>query len=387
MRNGKKRIGTKVCMLVLNEFNPDPRILRQAQALAKAGYYVSVLALHKNGLPERERVNGVQARRIRLLSRRLPRTRAMQLIKFAEYALRAIPAIRKIGPSICHCHDLYALPVAYLIAKWDGVKLIYDSHELESAFPNPTWFRWISRQLEHFLIKRVDKVITVSDSIANELARQDGIEKPAVIRNIPDYVNMSGNNVIREVLGIAADRKIVLYQGALRSDRGLDKLIEAMRLLPGDVLLVLIGSGPAKAELKDLVETMGLEKRVRFMGRIPYDELLSYTSSADIGVHPMPNLSLNNYYSLPNKLFEYIMAELPVAVSNFPEMAKIVKQYGVGVVFDPGDVKDIARAINELLKDEQKYTQMKENAKRAKRILNWENESGKLLEIYEELLR
>ena len=377
----------KVCMLVLNEFTHDARILREARALVKAGYDVSVFALHKNGLPERERVNGVQVRRIRLGSRRLPKTRAIQLIKFTEYALRAIPAIRKMVPSICHCHDLYALPIAYLIAKWDGAKLIYDSHELESAFPNPTWFRWISRQLEHFLIKRVDKVITVSDSIANEMVKQDSIKKPAVIRNMPEYVDMTGGNRIKEVLGIAEDKRIVLYQGALRSDRGLDRLIEAMRLLPGDVLSVFIGSGPAEAELKGLVTTMGLETRVRFMGRVPYNELLSYTSSADIGICHIANTSLSYYYSLPNKLFEYIMAELPVAVSNFPEMAKIVEQYGVGVVFDPEDVKDIARAINELLEDREKYAQMKENTKRAKKVLNWENESRKLLEIYEELLR
>jgi len=377
----------RVCLIVFHEFTTDSRILRETKSLVDGGYKVSIFALHQDGLPEHEQVYGAEVHRIHLKSRGLPRRRIIQLIKYMEYLPKAFVAIREKAPSICHCYGLYALPVGYLISKWTGAKLIYDSPELESAFLNPAWFRWLSRQLEHFLIRRVDKVITVCDSIANELAKQDGIEKPTVVRNIPEYADIANSNKIREILHISRDKKIILYQGGLLPDRKLGTLVRAMPLINDEAILVFMGSGEARAELEKAIEEENLRPRVKFMDRVPPLDLLSYTSSADIGVCPRAKTSLNNYYSLPNKLFEYIMAELPVAVSNFPEMSKIVEQYGVGVVFDPEDVKDIARAINELLEDREKYAQMKENTKRAKKVLNWENESRKLLEIYEELLR
>lgn len=138
--------------------------------------------------------------------------------------------------------------------------------------------------------------------------------------------------------------------------------------------------------MTNLAESANLQERTFFIDEVSPEEILSYTSSADVGISPIENTCLSYYYCLPNKLFEYLMAGLPVAVSDFPEMAKIVKEYEVGEVFDPEDPQDIARAINAILRDEKKYQQYKENAKKASEVFNWENESKRLVNLYKELL-
>jgi len=162
--------------------------------------------------------------------------------------------------------------------------------------------------------------------------------------------------------------------------------VSAARYLDNAVV-VLIGDGNLKGELIRKVKEEDLEEKVKFIDAVPYEELLDYTMSADLGVHPVQNTCLSYYYSAPNKLFEYLMAGLPVAVSNFPDMRRIVENEGVGETFDPEDPKDIARVINNILNDEKKYNRRRRNAlKIAKERYNWEMESEKLLKIYESLV-
>jgi len=207
-----------------------------------------------------------------------------------------------------------------------------------------------------------------------------------VIKNVPNLFKTKKSNKLREKIGLVGDRrKIILYQGGIIKGRGLENLIVAMRYVKSPILIIM-GEGRIKKELKNLALNYKVSKRVFFVDAVPPKEVLFYACSANIGVAPIENINFSKYYCLPNKLFEYLMAGLPVAVSDLPEMAKIVKEYEVGEIFDPDDPKDIARTINEILKKKTKYNLMKDNIKKVVKVYNWENESTKLIKVYETLL-
>ena len=384
-----------VCMVVYSSFVNDARIIREAKTLVKSGYVVSVFALHQEGLAKNEEMHGFEVNRISLTFRKLPEYNIFQILKYFEFVVRCYFRTRKRNISICHCHNLEALLIGYLIVKSSRCKLIYDSHELWGDpqyifFTRPSYPKFvfsIQKRLEHFIMRRAHAIITVSDSIGEFIARENKVEKPYVIRNVHNLVNVRKLNKIREKIGMIDDkRKIILYQGELRRGRGLENLIVSMRRVDHAVL-VMLGDGAIKKELEELATRQMIEDRTFFMNEVSSEEVLSYTCSADVGIMPVEKVSLSYYYCLPNKLFEYLMAELPVAVSNFPEMARIVKKHKVGEVFDPAKPQDISRAINSLLNNEDRYQGCRSNTKKVNQIYNWENEEKKLLELYKDLLR
>jgi glycosyltransferase involved in cell wall biosynthesis len=189
---------------------------------------------------------------------------------------------------------------------------------------------------------------------------------------------------IREKLGLADNTPIIVYTGGYIHGRGLHNLVSSATYLDRGVL-VFIGWGVLEEKLKRMVKEKGLEKKVFFTEPVLPNELVAFISSASLGVVIYQNTSLNNYYACPNKLYEYVHAGLPVVSSNFPGLREIVDGYQLGQTFDPEDPKDIAAAINHTICDEKRYNDLKKNALQAAGLFNWENESQKLLALYEGL--
>jgi len=366
----------KVCMIAFSNFNRsmDGSKVRIAKTIANAGYNVAVLAIKDESTKEYEILDGMEVYRTK------------GNYKFTKFLKILLLALNQ-KPVVYHAFDLKTLPLAYLVSKINNSKLIYDSRELnvESVgYRNlPNILKFIMKMIEGFLIKHTAGIIVPSKPIADTLIKWYDTIKPTVVYNCPPYRKYSKTTVLRDILGIDKSKRIVLYQGIISYGRGLENLIEASKYMNKNTVVVLIGDGILKEKLMEYVNKKKLNNKVKFVNAVPYDELLNYTMSADIGVIPTQNICLNHYYSAPNKLFEYLMAGLPVAVSNFPEMKKIVEGYDVGVTFNPDDPKDIARAINTILSDDQMYLKMKKNAiKIAKKIFNWEKESKKILRLY-----
>jgi glycosyltransferase involved in cell wall biosynthesis len=380
-----KHQNKKVVMVVLNEFNNDPRVLREAKTLIEVGYKVFVIALHDKGLKEKETLDGIEVIRIPLKTRKLPTIRIVQVIKYIEFVLKSLYRFSKIRPRICHCHDLNTLPVGYLSKKILNTILIYDSGELESQrlSQESNWYKWINRRMEHFLINRADKVITVSEGIADYLMKQDGISRPVVIRNFPEPSKKINKLPQKDYFGFGKNYKIVIYQGGLTPGRGLISLVKAMKFLNRKIILFLFGDGPLVKELKKEIRQLNLENKVILKGWVEPNLLQELIPQADLGVVPFENISLNHYLALPNKLFEYVAAGLPMAVSDFPEMGGLVKRYKIGFTFDPDKPKDIAKAINNILLTKN-YNSFKKNVLKAKKLLTWEKEKQKLINLYKD---
>lgn len=380
-----------ICLIVLNSFVHDTRVLRQATALREAGYEVSVLALHEEGLPAREEMEEVHVIRIRIASRRVFEKTNIRLLRYLEFLFRCLWEIKTMRPVACHCNDLNTLPIGYLAKKLFGALCVYDSHELQSGKAgiedDPWWVRKGSRWLEHALIRRCDAVMTVGDKIADALALQDGIERPLVVRNIsqPQALPLSAEPQGAH-FGFPPEKRVVLYQGGVQVLRGLENLIESMTLLDPRIILMIVGDGPLRTTLERKVAELCLRDRVYFYGWAPPERLLALTAQADAGIVSSLNVGLSYYYTLPSKFFEYITAGIPVATSDFPEMSSLIKQYDIGAVFDPADSRDMARAIASLFQSPEQYLWLKENVRRAARELTWEKEKQKLIHLYRRLI-
>jgi glycosyltransferase involved in cell wall biosynthesis len=439
----------KVCMIVFNHFKNDARVLKEAYTLMDNGFKVKVFALYDPSVDFHENRKGLEIERIqidpihqRFLKKKKstptktsgtnkssetppaqsakpssPEKTATQKKSFKEssfyigfykfitsiilafhkpltyydFQKRVVKRILESPFDIYHAHDLNTLYPAFRGAKITGGKLIYDSHELYIERNKPkkpsAFYKYLSSIFEKKYIRKADAVITVGDCIAQHLKDKYHIELPTVIMNAPSKqkVNIDGKS-LRSELKISQELKLAVYCGGITFNRGLEKLIESLTLMP-NVYLVLMGYGKPDYlnKLQSIANQHNVNDRFSFYGPVAPTEVTAYTASADIGVAPIENVCLSYYYCAPNKIFEYLIGGIPVVASNFPELEKIVQENEIGATFNPEDIKSIASSINTIISDDKMYQKMKENTRFAADKYNWENESVKLLKLYNSL--
>lgn len=377
-------------MLVLNAFVHDTRVQKETRTLIEAGYEVVVFALHSEGLLERQALEGYYVERIRVRSRGWGTHPLIRLLKYLEFNLRAIRRVVRLRPTVVHAHDANALVPGYLAARLARARLIYDAHELWSerhaSLLHSDLLCRVINFIEGALARRAAAVITVNPSIAQLLAEMYRLPTPVVLMHSQEYREVERNDVLRQELKIPADMRIVIYAGRFLPARGLDKLIEAAPHLDRAVV-VLMGPDSMNGRVHQLVAEKRLKDRVIIREPVPPDQVLRYVASADLGVIPTQSVDLSYHYSAGNKLFHYMMAGIPAAVSDQPEKRRIVETYGVGAVFDQTNPQDIARVINGLLNDRPGYQDIRRRARQVSRdVFNWKIEERRLLALYDQIL-
>jgi glycosyltransferase involved in cell wall biosynthesis len=388
----------RVLMITPDHLMIDRRILQEAQTLRQAGYEVEILAGFECPEPVAYEQDGVRIKRFKYDwpgARRSPlrsgllriARRAIALItgrtRFEDYVLRQIMAS---SYDILHCHDFPLLAVAVEAKRRRPTPLVYDAHELyyaQAQLPPGTQRRY--RRRERRLIRHADLAITVNPFIARIMADDYRCAPPKVVLNAaPLGAPADPRTGLRELLHLEQRDRIVLYQGWMSPERGIDRLVRAARHFPGHVRLVLIGYGNHEKALREISAEQGTDDgRVIFFGRVPSEDLAPLTLSADLGVIPYHAVDLNNYYSSPNKLFEYAIAGLPFVSNDLPFLRSIIDQYGFGVAADLTEPKAAAAAILSIVEDPIRLRALKDLAEKAGRELNWENEGEKLVALYE----
>lgn len=424
------RESKKICMFVWNYFTNDARVLRECSALAEAGFNVDLIAIHDindNNLKRFEKKNGFNIIRVRrypltilavnkirrfLLNNKIliiPILLVFIYILWMNYilgllliAITLLSSTRKIrsfsiklniflqmvwfgckcNSDIYHSNDLNTLPQGIICSKvLRRKKLIYDSHEVQSS---RTGYGKRAYYIEKILIRFMDKMIMTNDTRANYVENLYGIEKPIVVPNYPFYTGSTGRDNkydLYKILSIPKDKPILLYQGGIQQGRGLENIINSIPYI-NDGVVVFIGDGKLKKNIIKLVEELGVNEKVRFLDKVPVDELKYYTPNAFLGFQVLNNVCFNHYSSDSNKLFEYIMADVPVVACSFPEIKKVVEGEQIGICIDSHNSKDIANGVNILLEDEKLYERLKANCYKAKVKYNWENEKKKFVAIY-----
>jgi len=390
--------GWMILKICASEWAYASRDKRELSACRELGEEVLVLA--KGNLSDKGRldeVDGYQVRRFttRPMGLRVPNwiNRVASLFVWARYTKN------ELKPQIISGHDLAGLLIGWLsnIGRKDKAKLIYDSHEFELGRYTGRTKRnklqmFYIKHLERFLMKRCAFSIMVNDSIADEVQRIHKLEqRPIVVRSTPEKWKID-KEAIRQVRAeltsqFHAEGTILMRHGMIGTGCGIEKLLEVVKCMQG-VNAVILGYGaePYISSLKKLAEEFGITERVLFHPAVPITELWKYAGAADVGMSIAPAVSMSYYYALPNKLFENIQSETPVIVSNIPEMKKIVKQYGIGLLCDPKNTAEICACVEKMRTDKAFYEQCKKNTLAAKEDLCWENEKEVLKSAYKRIL-
>ena len=372
----------KIASIVLNNFTNDSRVLKEGISLQNEGYDVTIVALYKEGLKEFEKVQDVSVHRVKLRSINWSKNIVASLAKYIEWSYHIIKKYRKYD--VMHCHDLNALHLGVISKLFNkNLKIIYDAHEYETEVNGLSGIRKkLSKISEKFLIKYTDETITVSNAIANEYVRLYGIKKPSLVLNTPPYKVIENKNIFRETLGIDNDKIIFLYQGGLSVGRGIEILLETFKIMENkNAVIVFMGYGT----LERLIVNASTEfSNIYFHKAVSPEVLLNYTSSADFGILFYENSCLNHYYCSPNKMFEYLMAEIPVIVSNLYEMKRLVEDYDIGVVAKKNTAQGLSMAIEDALKLDKES--LEKHIAKVKTVYNWEEQEKVLLSLYRGVL-
>jgi glycosyltransferase involved in cell wall biosynthesis len=380
LRNSKT-LKKKIVIAVISDLVTDQRIHKTAKTLYEHNYDVRVVGAKRRKSKALTK-QSYQTGRIAMLFQRGP-------LFYAEWNIRLFFKLLFVKTDLIHANDLDTLPACFLVSRLRRKKLVYDSHEyfteLEEiqhrSFVKKTWTK-----LERWLFKKPQQVYTVNESIA-AIYREKYKRVVGVVRNLP---LKSDDHLVETTpvsLPFKAEKKILLSQGAgLHHNRGLEELILSLKYLPEEFVLVFAGSGLAVDDLKQLSANEQLEDRVHFTGLLPFYDLRALTQKAWLGLSLDKPSSLNHLYSLPNKLFDYIHAGVPVVVGRLPEVAAIIEQYRCGWVIDEVKPELIAKAVLKADNDKEEYHLRKQNCLPAAGELNWENEEPVLLDIIEKAL-
>ena len=283
-------------------------------------------------------------------------------------------------------NDLDTLLPNYLISKIKRKPLVYDTHEYFTGVPeiqNRKWVKKTWESIEKFVFPKLKTIYTVNQSIADLYIEKYG-KNVNVIRNFSKRYKVNTVSSKSEI-GLPEDKRIVIIQGTgINMDRGGEEAVKAMQFL-SDTVLLIIGGGQAISLLKKMVDDLNLHEKVIFKPKMPYKDLMQYTSAADLGLSLDKDTNINYRFSLPNKLFDYIQAEIPVLATDLVEIKKIIKQYDIGEIIQSAEPELIAQVITKCFADEKRITSWKSNLVKASEDLCWENEAVKLKEIYTKL--
>jgi len=366
----------KAIVSVTNDIYTDQRVRKVCDFLYSEGYDITLVG---RKLKTSQPINGRPYKTVRF---RLWFNKGA--LFYANYNLRLFFYLLFNKANLLLANDLDTLYANHWARKFKRkCRLIYDTHEYYCGVPELVERPGIQkfwRAIEKRTVPKVDRMYTVNESIA-ELYRKEYEREVLVVRNISDFKGLPKPKT-RTELGLPEDQKIVIMQGAgINIQRGAEELIAAIPLLKSTTL-IFVGDGDVIPQLKVQVKKMDLTARVLFFGKRPYDELMQFTLASDLGVSIDKNTNINYRFSLPNKIFDYIHAGIPLLVSDLPEVKRVVKTHEVGLVIDSHEPAEIAHKISAILDHPEKVKKFRANAQKASKSLTWAQECETLKRIY-----
>lgn len=378
MKNHSDKL--KVVFSVTNCICYDQRVLKMAETVSSLGCEVTIIGRLQGECCKRESLP-FKTRRFKMIF-----NSGFLFYKFFNIRLFFYLFFHRFD--ILVANDLDTLFPNYLISTIKRLPLVYDSHEYFTGVPELTGrplVRLVWKTIEKLIFPGLQNVITVSDSIADLYNTGYGV-KPLVVRNL----SPSSESLIpltREELGIEAGHLLLIIQGGgINIDKGGEELIDAVSLTE-NVSLIVAGSGDVVPLLKEKVIHLGLSERIIFFPKMPWSELMRLTKSADAGLSLERDTNINYRYSLPNKLFDYISAGIPVLTGKLPEIRKIVESYDCGLIIPGITAAEISKAIIALRDNPELRKRLKQNSANAFTDLNWNNEQEKVISLYRKILK
>ncbi len=353
----------KIIVSVTNDITTDQRVNKICNTLVDIGFEVTLVGVMR-AQSQKLQKRPFQTKRLSFIFSKGP-------FFYANYNIRLFFYLLFLKHDALWSNDLDSLLANYLVSVIRKKRIIFDSHEYFTEVPelvNRPRVKKIWKTLERLILPRLKDVLTVSPSIVTLYKNEYNIDAkllrnvPFGLRNIPKVENIRKNN-----------KKILLYQGAVNVNRGIEYMVKSMRYIDNAILYIL-GKGDVYNDIKSLISELHLEEKIKMLGEIPLEKLAGYTVQADLGLSLEEDMGLNYRFALPNKLFNYIQAGLPVLVSYLPEMKNLVQHYDVGKNIEKHDEKHIADMIKGMIEDDTRMATWRENSRKAAKELNWENE-------------
>lgn len=372
--------------ITLTPFKNETRVVKETSSLISSGFIgkILIVALHEKGLKEFESIDSSRSVwRINLKSRSWSRNLLMQIIKYFELWWRVSRFATANQVKIVNIHSLGLLPLGVWLKFQLGAKLIYDAHELETETAGSTGIRKaLGKMIEKALISYVDLTIVVGWKIQEFYQEKYQLQQIVTVLNCPQFRQTHKTRLLRDKLNIREQQKILLYQGGLGKGRGIEFLLEAGQFLSNEqYALVFMGYG----ELEDKVKAIASQySHIYFHPAVPPTEVLEYTASADVGLSLIEDSCLSYRYCLPNKLFEYIMAQIPVVISNLPEMREVVSSRKIGVVMENWTQESFLDALNRL--ESMNQANLTNQLTKTSQEFCWEQQETVMLEAYQQYI-
>ena len=365
-----------IIVSVSNDLSHDQRVAKVCSSLHGEGYNVLLVGRKLSNSQPIER--DYKTHRIKLLFNK-------GFLFYAEFNLRLFFYLLFKRTNVYHSNDLDTLLANWLSAKLRRKKIVYDTHEYFTGVPeiqHNLFIKWSWQTIEKLIFPRLKHVFTVNHSIAN-LYNEDYGVKPIVMRNLPlnQKIIKSKN---RKDLDLPDDKVVVILQGAgINVDRGSEELIEAVAL-SNNFFLCIVGGGDVIEALKKRCLHSDLNGKVRFIGKLPYEQMMQYTLNSNIGVSLDKDTNINHKFSLPNKIFDYMKAGIPTLATNLIEVSNVISKFDIGYVINDLKPKTIIGGLEHLIEC-QKDNNYKNNFNEASAELSWEKESKELLEVYRKI--
>lgn len=362
---------------VINDLVTDRRVHKTCMVLTEQGFDVTLVGrVLKNSLPLDERP--YKTHRMKLWFEK-------GVLFYTEFTIRLFFFLKKNRASLLVANDLDTLWANNYFRKKGKVALVYDSHEIFCEVPElqetPLKKR-IWEGLEKRIVPKLKYCITVNQSIANWFKEKYKVDFK-VVRNIPDKIYVERIKT-RDELNLPNDKKIILLQGAgINVQRGAEEAVEAMKYVEHAILLI-IGGGDAVAQLAVSSKQEAVREKVIMLPKMKPEELYHYTCNADIGLSIDKDTNINYRLSLPNKIFDYVHAGVPVLASPLTEIKSFVEKYKVGICIQSHEPQHIAEMMNYMLNSPD-YSSWKANTKIAAQENSWENEKKVWVDLIKEI--
>ena len=367
-------------------FVNQSRMLKETRSLAESGLVDNIFvgAIWEAGLEEHQTLDPRrQVWRVPLKSKTIRIPILAKLAGMAEWGYKLLRGYGKQPMHIVQCHSLSCLPIGVAFKLLYGSKLVYDCHELETETANSKGVRRIlARVVERLLIPFADRVMVVGEKIRQWYEEKYARGDIVLLRNVPyrSKIQNSQSDLFRRIFDLQENDILFIYQGVFAEVRFTHVLLRLFAQGPADKHIVFMGSGDLEQMVKDHADTYA---NIHFKQAVPLEEILQYTSSADVGLSILEGGCLNHLFCLPNKFFEYLMAGLPVLASDFPEMGAFIDEHGCGWRA-PMEEDALRRFIAALSWEE--VAAKKAKAVACQKYFSWEDESRKLLEVYRGLV-
>lgn len=381
---------SKLAIVFQGNIRTDARVLRETLSLAKYWdvdvYSSNVEQSDKNLVPKN----------VQIFEFALDNFWLFRNIFFGKQYNALLKDLDPLKYDVILCIDYPTLELGVKLKKRNpNLKVWYDSHEIyietiNQFFPRSGWRQMYGRPLialnqvyhsrrELKLVQNTDKIITVCDSLQCFFETR-WKRSVVVLRNCPMLEHFEENYkdaVSRADFGIKKEDFLLIYQGDVNPGRGLNFLLDVMRLLPSNYHLIIVGDGMLRHELEQKALKI---KNVRFIGKVPYLQLQEYTRLADLGINLIEPINASKRLSLPNKLFEYMACGLPFMSNNLPEPRAIVEQYGTGILVEMENIQNVVNTIVSIKEDEKSRIEMgKKGIQTFRDDLNWQQEFNKII--------